>query len=226
MKFRRKAAPSGETTAEPGAAEDAAAEAGGPGRGATVENAAATGPRDHDELDPAATGTGTAPWIDLGSLLITPQQGMQLRVQVDESTGRVQAVILAGPDGALEVMAFAAPRGGGLWDEVRPQIAADMARRGGTATEREGRWGTELDCRISVQRGDGSPATQPSRIIGIDGPRWMLRASLLGRPALDPEAARRWEAVLADVVVRRGQAAMPAGDQLPIVLPPEARPVS
>lgn len=221
MKFRRKSAPSGETTAEPDATDSAS---GSAGTGASATRA--TGPRDHDELDPAAAGAGATPWVDLGSLLITPQQGMQLRVQVEESTERVQAVILAGPDGALEVMAFAAPRGGGLWDEVRPQIAADMARRGGTATEREGRWGTELDCRISVERGDGSPATQPSRIIGIDGPRWMLRASLLGRPALDPEAALRWEAVLADVVVRRGDAAMPVGDQLPIVLPPEARPVS
>ena len=43
---------------------------------------------------------------------------------------------------------FAAPRHGDLWSEVRPQIAAEVASRGGTATEREGRFGTELVCQV------------------------------------------------------------------------------
>ena len=82
----------------------------------------------------------------------------------------MQAVVLAGPDGALELRAFAAPRNGDLWSEVRPQIAADIARRGGTATEREGRFGTELVCQVPVQAPRRhAPATQPSRIIGING---------------------------------------------------------
>ncbi len=32
---------------------------------------------------------------------------------------------------------------------------------------------------------------QPSRVIGYTGPRWFLRATLAGRPALDPEYAAR-----------------------------------
>ena len=64
-----------------------------------------------------------------------------------------------------------------------------MARRGGTATEREGRFGTELVCQLAVQTGDGRTANQPSRIIGINGPRWMLRGTLLGRPAVDAASA-------------------------------------
>ena len=63
-----------------------------------------------------------------------------------------------------------------------------MAQRGGTATEREGRFGTELMCEMRVERPEG-PAMQPSRIIGINGSRWLLRATLLGRPALEPDAA-------------------------------------
>lgn len=231
MKFRRRSA---EQSSEQSSAPDRGDTGRADGSGAEQEGSGLAeggevvvhGPMDADELDLSAPGDDAPPRVDLGSLLITPEQGMQLRMQVDEQTKRVQAVILTGPDGALEVMAFAAPRGGGLWDEVRPQIAADMARRGGTATEVPGRWGTELDCRITVQRGDGTPATQPSRIIGVDGPRWMLRATLLGRPAVDPTAAEHWEAVLANVVVRRGDEPMPVGDQLPVILPPDARPVS
>ena len=119
--------------------------------------------------------------------------------------------------------AFAAPRNGDLWADVRPQLAADMARRGGTATEREGRFGTELLCHLTAAGADGRTVTQPSRIIGINGSRWMLRATLLGRPAMEPDNAQAWEDTLANVVVRRGEHAMPVGDALPLVMPDNAR---
>ena len=106
---------------------------------------------------------------------------------------------------------------------MRPQIAADMVRRGGSANEREGRFGTELVCQLPVQRPDGTVATQPSRIVGINGRRWMLRATLLGRPAVDPEASAEWEDALAQIVVRRGAHAMPVGEPLPVMLPENAR---
>ena len=122
----------------------------------------------------------------------------ELRLQVDEQSGQVRAVMLAGSDGACEFQAFAAPRNGDLWSTVRPQIAEDMSRRGGQATEREGRWGTELVCQMPVKRPDGTEAIQPSRIIGINGARWMLRASFLGDDAgamwvrVDGSAASLW----------------------------------
>ena len=131
--------------------------------------------------------------------------------------------MLAGSDGACEFQAFAAPRNGDLWSDVRPQIAEDMARRGGQAVEREGRWGTELVCQMPVKRPDGTEATQPSRIIGINGDRWMLRASFLGRPAMDPDNTAEWEDALAQIVVRRGEQAMPVGEPLPVRLPDDAR---
>jgi hypothetical protein len=73
---------------------------------------------------------------------------------------------------------------------------------------------------MPVQMPDGQAGTQPSRIIGVNGPRWMLRATLLGRPAFEPETAGPWEDVVADVVVRRGAQAMPVGAELPLSLPP------
>jgi hypothetical protein len=135
----------------------------------------------------------------------------------------VQSVVLAGPNGALELRAFAAPRNGDLWTDVRPQIAADMAQRGGTATEREGRFGTELVCELTVPRDGGGTGTQHSRIIGINGPRWMLRATLIGGPAVAPDGADEWEDMIARVAVRRGDGAMPVGDVLPVRLPEDAR---
>jgi hypothetical protein len=51
----------------------------------------------------------------------------------------------------------------------------------------------------------------------------MLRASFLGRPAVDPDASSDWEDALAQVVVRRGDQAMPVGEPLPVRLPDDAR---
>ena len=208
MKFRRK---SGEVAGETTAGESTA------GADESI-GARDSGPFDVSEVE----GDG-ADRADLGSLLVPAIADRELRLQVDESSGQVRSVMLAGPDGACEFQAFAAPRNGDLWGDVRPQIIADMARRGGQATEREGRWGTELVCQMPVKRADGTETMQPSRIIGINGARWMLRASLLGRPALDPDNTSEWEDALAQVVVRRGEQAMPVGEPLPVRLPEDAR---
>ena len=70
---------------------------------------------------------------------------------------------------------------------------------------------------------DGTQAMQPSRIAGVNGPRWLLRATFLGRPAVEPNDAQAWEDALAAVVVHRGGHAMPVGDALPLVLPDDAQ---
>ena len=184
---------------------------------ADVEEVEAAGPWDSESADDDVER------VDLGSIRVAPREGAELRLQVDENTGEVQSVMLAGEDGALELRAFAAPRNGDLWSEVRPQIAADVAQHGGTATERAGRWGTELVCQMQVVMPDGTQAIQPSRIIGVNGSRWLLRATFLGRPAVEPESAGDWEDALASVVVHRGTHAMPVGDALPLVLPDDAQ---
>ena len=195
---------------------------------------------DADQLDdegdaPPAFEPPLGPWdsddipddgldrVDLGSLRIAALEGTELQLQVDEQTGEVQSAMLAAPDGALELRAFAAPRNSDLWSEVRPQIAGDVSQHGGTATERAGRWGVELVCQMQVVSPDGGRVIQPSRIVGINGARWLLRATFLGRPAVEPDDAQAWEDALAAIVVHRGSHAMPAGDALPLVLPPDAQ---
>lgn len=199
MKFRRKSADT-----------EAAAESD------AEDLAVPSGPFDIDDLPEG----DDVPRVDLGSMLVAPGRQLELRLQVDEDEEEVQAVVLAGPDGALELRAFAAPRGGDLWGEIRPRLAADYAQRGGTATEREGRFGTELDCQVTMRAQDGRTGTQASRVIGVNGSRWMLRATLMGRPAQDPAAAGPWEEAIEQVVIRRGAQAMPVGAALPLVMPP------
>lgn len=204
MRFRRKAHAS---------ADESTVEAGGTPVEPMVDEPR-TGPFDIDELP-----EDDVKRVDLGGLLVAPSQGKDLRVQVDQKSGHVRAVLLAGEKGALELRAYAAPRNGDLWEDIRPQIAADTSKKGGTASEREGRFGTELVCELSVRTSDGRTGTQTSRVIGINGPRWLLRATLHGEPAREPESAQDWEEVITQIAVRRGEHAMPVGEQLPLQLP-------
>jgi hypothetical protein len=176
------------------------------------------GPFDVSEVDPDAT------YIDLGSLLFQPSEELDLRLQIDEQSGAVMTVLLVADEGVLEVRAFASARGGDLWTDARREIAADTARRGGTATEQEGSFGPELYCEVPVTGPNGESMMQPSRVLGHTGPRWFVRATLAGRPATDPEYAAPFERALRTLAVRRGNDAMPPGEALPLRMPPQATP--
>ena len=188
-----------------------------------TEDAPADGPYDISEVDVDNDGIQR---VDLGGLLISPSEGHELRLQVDEASQEVQSVMVASDDGAVELRAFAAPRNGDLWTDVRRQIASETSRGGGIATEREGRWGTELECQVQVRCPTAAPA--PSRRASS------ASTATAGSSAPPTSAARRsnpdgaadFEDVVARVVVRRGDTAMAPGDPLPIELPTNARRVT
>ena len=94
---------------------------------------------------------------------------------------------------------------------------------GGTATEEEGTFGTELVCVVPMQTPGGEQTNQVSRVSGHQGPNWLLRATLMGQPAVEPATADAWEETIRSVVVRRGREAMPPGAPLQLSLPPDAR---
>ena len=161
--------------------------------------------------------------IDLGGLVITGRVGLELRLQTDQATGAVVAVILVAQDGAVELRPFAAGRTGGIWDDVRREIAAEASRVGGTATETDGEYGPELRLVVPVRAPDGSPATQTSRVVGVQGPRWLLRATYLGALATTADPDHVLTQAMRDVVVVRGQTAMAPREPLPLRLPANAQ---
>ncbi|MGW7679652.1 DUF3710 domain-containing protein [Kribbella sp. NPDC054772] len=182
----------------------------------------AEGPFDSSEVGPEVLEAEER--IDLGALVITGMPGMELGLQVDEQSGVVQAVLMMLEDSALELRAFAAPKKSGIWDEVRQEIAAEASRMGGTATETEGTFGTELVLVVPVEDPQGQIFSQTSRVIGVDGPRWLLRGTVLGRAAVEPDAALPMEETLRNVVVVRGDEPMIARESLPLQMPPGAQP--
>jgi hypothetical protein len=182
----------------------------------------AEGPFDSTEVD--AADLEAEDRIDLGALVVTGMPGMELGLQVDEQSGVVQAVLLMLDDSALELRAFAAPKTSGIWDEVRQEIAGEAARMGDTATETDGPFGTELVLVVPVEDPEGQVFSQTSRVIGVDGPRWLLRGTILGRAAVEPDAAEPMEATLRNTVVVRGNEPMAVRESLPLQMPPGAQP--
>jgi hypothetical protein len=153
--------------------------------------------------------------LDLGSLLIPAVPGVEIRVQANPD-GVIGQVVLVHGASALQLAAFAAPRSEGVWDEVREQIRSSLANDGVLAEEIDGEYGTELRARVRTPEG----ATD-LRFVGVDGPRWMVRALFQGEAAVNPAAAAPLTECLRGLVVDRGRDARPVLEALPLRLPRE-----
>lgn len=197
---KRKAEEAEAALAVETATEEAVAELAGPDR--------SRGPWDATEWE------GEDERIDLGGIRVRGVEGMQMQVQVDESTGAVQLITLSLDDGAVQIQPFAAPRKAGIWDDVRGQLITSINGGGGLVEEAQGEFGTELRARVPGQGG----TLQPARFVGVDGPRWFLRGLFLGAAAA-PGGVPALEEVFRDTIVVRGDDAMAPGDGIPMRLP-------
>jgi uncharacterized protein DUF3710 len=196
------------------------------------------GPWDVSEVEDL-DDTDSGQQIDLGSLIIPAVPGSELRLQVAEETKEIVSAMLVvetkipAPGGqpgatqtfssALELGAYAAPRSGGLWAELRDEISQAATAQGGSASLRKGPFGVELYRFIPVTTPEGEQGYQPSRMWVAEGPRWLLRGIVYGQAAVeDDEESPVVADVLAafrKVIVRRGEEAMAPGDLLPLSMP-------
>lgn len=153
--------------------------------------------------------------LDLGSLQIPAIEGVEVRVQANPDGG-VEQVVLVDGESALQLGVFAAPKTEGIWGEVRAEIAGAMAADGVTPREVDGRYGVELVARVNTPEG---PADV--RFVGVDGPRWMVRALYQGAAASDPGREGVLGDVLSGLVVVRDNEPRPVREPLPMRLPKE-----
>jgi hypothetical protein len=158
--------------------------------------------------------------VDLGALRLPVVKGIDIQAEADNE-GRVSTVRLVRKGTQMQVGVFAAPRAEGIWDEIRAEIATSMTDGGGSAAEVEAeRFGTELHGELAGARG----AKTPVRFIGVDGPRWFVRAMIVGPGATDEAAAEPLLEVFADTVVVRGREPLPVREPVPLHLPKEELP--
>jgi hypothetical protein len=153
--------------------------------------------------------------VDFGALQVPADIGLEVRVELTPE-GNPTAVVLANSQGQMQLGVFAAPRTEGIWEEVRGEIRASIAQQGGSAQDREGPFGPELVGKLPQ---NGTPA--PVRFLGVDGPRWFLRAMVTGPAAAERASGEAFIEAFRQLVVVRGDAALPVREPVPLTLPPD-----
>jgi hypothetical protein len=222
MAFRRgkKDTPDSTAARSTDSDEDVAVEDAG-GTGDAIDAAVSTPPAARSPIDEADAGTDEVlARIDLGGLRVPVLPGTEVRVELNAAQVPIAATIVHNAS-SLQVLAFAAPRNDGIWDEVRAEIAEALRAEGTQVEEAVAGFGPELRTRA---RGDaqGKPGAPALRFVGFDGPRWFVRGVFSGPAATDVVQAAVLETVLTSIVVVRGNDPMAPRDQIPLRLPREA----
>ena len=179
----------------------------------------ADGPFDFEEVDLSADDVER---LDLGALVLTPWEGMGLQLQVNEATQRVIAALAFWEQSGLELALLAAPTNGGLAEELREDLTEEAEQAGGSSSTVRGPFGPELRRVLPVEGPSGEQMFQVSRTWFAEGPRWLLRGTLLGEAGLtedDEGASAPFVEFFRNVVVRRGEAPMVPGEVIAMTMP-------
>lgn len=177
------------------------------------EVTAPEGPRDRSEV------TDLGPLIDLGSVHALPGPGMELRLEVDNTSKEVSAIQMGDDEGSVQIQVFAAPRSSGIWGDIREEISEMIRGNGGTVEEDTGPFGSELRTRLAQPGPQGRTVFAPAVFAGVDGRRWFLRAVYSGAPAVDEAARAPYDDCLRSIVVTRGDEPRAPREMLPLVVP-------
>ena len=146
--------------------------------------------------------------LNLGSVLLPiPHEG---DIQVEMGPQGPTMLHIATEFGRVTPVAFAAPTSGGQWEESAREIHDGLRSDGLEVAIEQGPWGFEVV---------GRTGEMEMRILGADGPRWMLRMTASGPAAQARHLAHIARGVLARSFVTRGSDPMPAGQPLPVTLP-------
>ncbi len=164
-------------------------------------------------------------YVDLGSLYVPPVPGMQVRALFEADGKTLHRIQLILGTSGIRISVAAAPRSGGVWDELRGQLMESVEKQGGSHQEVEGRYGMEILARLPVELPNGARGFTPTRFIGVEGPRWVVRLDVQGAAAAgDPEQVAICDAVIDRLIVNRGGEPRVRLSLLPLQLPKDVSP--
>lgn len=152
--------------------------------------------------------------IDLGSMKIPLPKNSGVTIDVDDNGP--QRIRIVTEHGSIIPVAFAAPRTSGQWADNAQESYRGIVGDGIPARYEDGPWGTE----VVAQRPDGV-----IRIIGIEGPRWMLRLTTAAPAGSEDAMAQLGREVAARTFVYRGDQPILAGTSLPVSVPQQLVPM-
>jgi hypothetical protein len=161
-----------------------------------------------DETDDPEDGFAR---LDLGSVRLPLPPDAQVQVEMDPD-GALRAVHVISTNGRYTVGAYAAPKSGELWPEISRELAEQLHGDGARVRRENGEWGPELVAFVNDVL---------LRFVGVDGPRWMLRAVSAGPKETSAKAAEELRDIVRGTIVNRGDQPMPVRTPLPLELPPQ-----
>lgn len=176
----------------------------------TVDTAdeATTGPFDIRDAPDSLEG-----YLDFGALKVHITSDFEVRLEMSQG-GELNGISLLRSGSIMQLGVFAAPRSGGAWESIREDILGEIKKTGGSVSEEAGRFGPEIIATLKNPAGD-----QPARFVGVDGPRWFLRALIAGPIAHDDAQVEPFYDVLAKIVVERGAEPKPVREPITLRLP-------
>ncbi|MET8075032.1 DUF3710 domain-containing protein [Streptomyces sp. NPDC005303] len=127
--------------------------------------------------------------LDLGGLLVPTEPGLKIELMSSRRDGSLVGVTLIRGRTAIQLQAFRA-LGDTSWATVREDLARKIRGWGGTAEVRVGPAGAELQAVVRIQGPPGKDR-QTARVLGHDGPGWILRAFVTGVGA-EPDSTEEW----------------------------------
>lgn len=146
--------------------------------------------------------------INLGSMQIPLPNPSEIQVEMGDQGPRMLHILTE--YGRITPVAFAAPRSGGQWRTATIEIADGMRAENVNVTIEDGPWGREVV---------GKAGEAVFRVIGVDGPRWMLRFTMASPFNLADQMADLAREIVVRTFVTRGSQPIPAGNPLPVALP-------
>ncbi|WP_153505926.1 DUF3710 domain-containing protein [Cumulibacter manganitolerans] len=152
-------------------------------------------------------------YLDFGALKIDVAAGFEVRLEMSQA-GELSGISLLRDGSIMQLGVFAAPRSGGAWETIRDDIVAEIDRSGGSVEETTGEFGPTLVATLKTPEGD-----QQARFIGVDGPRWFLRALIAGPVAHDEAQCQPFLDVFRTAVVDRGNDPKPVREPIALRLP-------
>ncbi|BAU86839.1 hypothetical protein SLA_5970 [Streptomyces laurentii] len=141
--------------------------------------------------------------LDLGGLRLPQWPDTEIRLESGGVPARLLAATALHEGTVLQLQAY---RGtSAQWATVRAEFIDGVREQGGTARERTGPHGVEIRCTLPADSGEDPEAGPDLRVLGREGPGWLLRGTVTG-PDIDPGPDHEdWAAdYFAEVVVVPG----------------------
>lgn len=155
-------------------------------------------------------------YLDLGALKILGKPGLSMRLTPSPDAKNVLDLAFNYGSSSLQLTLLASPRRVKFWQELKEDI---LSSQKGSRQE-EGTFGEEVYFTTKVREG----VEIPTRIVGVDGPRWMLRGIFAGPAAEGGEEKDFLDDFFSTVVADRGTEPLAPGDPVPLIFPPELLP--